>query len=110
MALTEREKEYKKFLRSKIWKDFRLKVIKKRKSTCEACGLRLSPRQCQVHHGDYTRFGGRELQKDVFLLCKHCHRTVHKIYLQNGKKDLMLVTKNVIRYMQRLVLLKALDE
>ncbi|SRR6266498_1659972 len=107
---TQKEKEYKAFLRSKIWREFRTKIIKKRGQTCEACGLPTPLRILHCHHADYSRFGGRELQKDVFLLCKHCHRLVHKIYNQNLKKDLMLVTIRVIEYMQSLVAMKALKK
>lgn len=109
MALTQREKEYRAFLQSKAWKEFRAGVIKKRGRKCEACGLLTSLRFLHLHHKTYERFGGKELQKDVVLLCKSCHRLVHKIDKQNGMKDLALVTDRVIQYMKRLVLLKAID-
>ena len=109
MALTQREKEYRAFLRSKTWKEFRAGIIKKRGKKCEACGLSVSLRILHLPHKTYVRFGGKELPKDVVLLCKSCHRLVHKIDKQNGMKDLALATDRVIEYMKRLVLLKALD-
>jgi len=107
---TQREKEYQAFLRSKPWKEFRAKIIRKRGQKCQACGLKTPLRTLHLHHADYSRFGGRELEKDVYLLCKHCHRLVHKIHNQNAKRDLMLVTKRVIKYMKHLVEMKTLPK
>jgi len=107
--LTDREREYRAFLRSKVWKEFRAKIIKERGKKCEACGLSVTLRVLHLHHKTYVRFGGKERKSDVVLLCKSCHRLVHKIDKQNGMKDLALVTDLVIAYMKKLVLLKALD-
>jgi 5-methylcytosine-specific restriction endonuclease McrA len=93
-----------------VWKEFRAKIIKKRGQKCEACGLKTPLRTLHCHHADYSRFGGKELESDVYLLCKHCHRTVHKVHNQNQKKDLALVTKRVIQYMQKLITLAALKK
>ena len=109
MALTQREKEYRAFLHSKVWKEFRAGIIKKRGKRCEACGLSVSLRVLHLHHKTYVRFGGKEKPSDVVLLCKSCHRLVHKIDKQNKGRDLALATDRVIEYMQKLILLKALD-
>lgn len=106
---TQRELEYRAYLRSKEWKAFRNKIIKKRGKICQACNLPTPLRTLHCHHITYVRFG-RELQKDVVLLCKHCHRTVHKIFRQTGQKDLALVTERVIEYMQKLSALHFLDK
>ena len=105
--LTEREKEYKAFLRSKHWKEFREKLIKKRGKRCQACGI--YKKRIEAHHATYERFGGKERESDIFLLCYSCHKLVGRIYLRNKRQDLMLVTKRVIEYMKKLVLLEALD-
>jgi predicted HNH restriction endonuclease len=105
-VLTERELEYQKYLRSKKWRDFREKLIKKRGRNCAACGI--YKKRIEAHHITYERFT-RERESDIVLLCHSCHKLVTRMYLRNKRQDLPLVTKRVIEHMQSLILLKALD-
>jgi Predicted restriction endonuclease len=104
--LTEREEDYVKYLRSKKWRDFREKLIKKRGRRCAACNIYKKRIEC--HHITYERFKN-ERESDIVLLCHSCHKLVTRMYLRNKRQDLPLVTKRVIEHMQSLILLKALD-
>jgi hypothetical protein len=68
-SLTWRKK-YESHIRSTRWKAMKKAVIKMRGNKCEECGYG-SP-NLELHHLTYERFG-RELWKDVKLVCKQCH-------------------------------------
>jgi 5-methylcytosine-specific restriction endonuclease McrA len=105
-SLTQKEKDYQKYLRSKKWRDFRTKLLKKRGKHCTACNI--YKKRLEFHHITYERFGN-ELESDVVILCHSCHKLVTRMYLRNKRQNLPLVTQRVIQYMQKLVLLEALD-
>ena len=67
--------DYKKYLRSKEWQDVRERLFKARGRACEHCG---SGDDINVHHKHYGSLY-REKLKDLEVLCKPCHRKVHKL-------------------------------
>ena len=70
----DRKKRYIKFLNSNEWKHIRLRLFGERGRKCEMCG---ETQNLHVHHLTYKRFGGKELNEDLQVLCDICHMTVH---------------------------------
>jgi 5-methylcytosine-specific restriction endonuclease McrA len=77
---------YREYLRSDRWQELRRRFfaessrvanMRKRLGTlcCEFCGV--TGRPLDLHHRTYKRLG-REKLTDLVLLCRDCHRTVHK--------------------------------
>lgn len=61
---------YEKFIRSSRWRNICKDIKKQRGNRCEECGYTW---ELSVHHLTYDRFGGRELPRDLQLLCRKCH-------------------------------------
>jgi hypothetical protein len=72
-ALPYRER-YEYYIRSQVWTDFRKRIARERKWTCEECHA--TKTKLNVHHLTYERLG-HELDSDVKLLCIDCHRMKH---------------------------------
>jgi len=51
-------------------------VIARSRGYCEDCNEELSPDSTHVHHRTYERLG-RELPKDLEVLCLRCHERRH---------------------------------
>lgn len=65
---------WKKYLRSKAWRDRRMEAIEKAGFRCHACGRReWDTSKLQVHHLSYDRLG-REEDEDLEVWCERCHR------------------------------------
>lgn len=68
--------KWRRYLRSRAWKEKRLEAIRRANWRCEVCGRRsFDERDYQVHHRTYERFGD-ELPEDLMAMCHRCHRRV----------------------------------
>ena len=67
-----RKAAYKSFMRSPEWDAIRRAALERAHYKCRRCGL--GDRVLQVHHKNYTRFGGNELSIDLEVLCVPCHK------------------------------------
>ena len=87
--------EYKQYLLSKEWKQKRITILKTRNS-CECCK---SQKVLQVHHLHYRNIFCEDLEKDLVVLCKKCHKMVHKWFDNRNDKyrSLEEVTKDIIQ-------------
>lgn len=65
---------YRKYLKSEHWKDFRKEQIKKANHHCQRC--KKYSEHLDVHHLNYKHLG-HERDKDVIVLCHACHQKVH---------------------------------
>jgi len=74
---TKAQIRYQAYLASPHWKNRRNTLLQKRGKVCELCG---STKQIQIHHQTYCRLG-KELDKDLIILCSNCHSKIH----QTGK-------------------------
>lgn len=67
---------YAEYLASDSWKSKRAKLIRERGSSCEWC----KANDCHVlHHKTYARLFN-ELDVDLVLLCKTCHKYTHEVH------------------------------
>jgi len=82
--LGKREEKYTAFINSKEWKAIRIRVINIRGGCCEKCGCK---NDIHIHHLNYKRFGGKEEDTDLQVLCKKCHMEVHGL-AYDGKTQL----------------------
>lgn len=74
--------KYRKFIQSPEWGAIRLDALKRAGYQCEASfGSGRCPMNTtlQVHHLSYSRFGGRELPKDLKVLCEAHHQEAHAL-------------------------------
>lgn len=69
---------YKKYIKSKKWKQKRQDLIDKIGYECEQCGHN---HKLHVHHKTYERLGN-ELLDDLQLLCWRCHMSKHDKYFK----------------------------
>lgn len=64
----------KEYLHSKHWRKTRNRALAKANFMCKQCG---ATQRLQVHHLTYAHLG-QELDSDLIVLCKNCHRNLHK--------------------------------
>jgi hypothetical protein len=64
---------YAKYLQSKHWREFRLKILEFWEFRCAICKNR---NNLEVHHNTYERIG-RERMQDCIAVCRDCHKTIH---------------------------------
>lgn len=69
---------YKAFLRSEWWKNFRLGILAGRKAKCNICKLQSSSND--IHHIFYPRYFCQTRAHHVVILCRDCHEKVHKLF------------------------------
>lgn len=74
MKKSERTLKYEKFMKSAEWKQIKERLFKARGMECEECG---SYHNLQVHHLNYKRFGGKEKNSDLKVLCRKHHAEIH---------------------------------
>jgi len=67
--------QWKKYMKSSAWKNFKRRVYKARGNQCERCKTTQGVKH--VHHLTYERLGAEELT-DVAILCEECHDWVHR--------------------------------
>ena len=76
--------EHGKFRQTKVWKEFRKKIVEERHSTCECCGIK--KKGLQLHHIDVENYTVLD-PTQFFLLCSCCHDTVERFAKRfRGKK------------------------
>lgn len=69
-----RKREYAEFMRSPEWAAKRERALERAGRRCTECG---AEHRLHVHHKSYIRFGGREFDRDLTVLCEECHRAKH---------------------------------
>ena len=74
----KRKEYYNRLLKDKRWKEFRLKVMSERGSSCECCG---GTDILQIHHTFYIsgKMPWEYDINDMRVLCKKCHQRIHNI-------------------------------
>lgn len=87
--------EYNNYLLSKEWRDKRIKILQTR-NCCECCK---SQKILQIHHLHYRNIFCEDLDKDLVVLCKKCHKIVHDWYDNRTDKyrSLEEVTRDIIQ-------------
>lgn len=65
--------DYKDYLKTEHWINFRNKMYDKFEHKCQLCGR---TNELRLHHNTYQN-RGCEKETDVTLLCKHCHSMTH---------------------------------
>lgn len=79
------KKEYRKYLKSKWWKNFKKEYFKRYEKRCAECE---SIKNIHLHHVNYSRLGCEEFT-DVVALCRFCHAIEHgrlESLIRNVKK------------------------
>ena len=71
---SQKSSEYREYLASPQWKEFRDAAIAAARWRCQECGA--GALELHAHHLTYERLG-RERADDVIVLCPPCHRAVH---------------------------------
>ena len=66
--------EYQAYIQSDAWKEKRRKALIRSGGKCCLCGAR---HDLHVHHNTYDRLGD-ELETDLAVLCKECHKAFHR--------------------------------
>lgn len=69
-------KEYEEYMLSERWFAKRREVFRAKGIKCQVCS---TSSYLHIHHGTYERFT-KELIDDLFVLCKPCHKKLHKEY------------------------------
>ena len=72
--INDKKRKYTAFINSKEWYKIRARVINARGKYCEVCG---NKNNIHIHHLNYKRFGGKEKNSDLQVLCKKCHMKIH---------------------------------
>lgn len=67
-------KTHEAFIRSREWKEIKKRLFLSKLKICEKCGSKIN---IEVHHINYDRFGGNELESDLMVLCRSCHKKIH---------------------------------
>lgn len=66
--------DYNNYIKSDKWHWIREEKFKKAGYKCEICG---AVKNLDVHHVTYKRLG-REKMSDLAVLCRKCHKTLHR--------------------------------
>jgi 5-methylcytosine-specific restriction endonuclease McrA len=75
-----RKARHRAYLRSREWRARRKDALAVAGGRCQDCG---ASRDLHVHHLTYKRYG-RELSRDLRVLCSGCHRRRHR---DGGRSD-----------------------
>lgn len=69
---------YEEYLHSAHWAGLRDKhIYKNKRSHCWICGLSKTKYLLRLHHESYRRLGEEKLGRDIFIICKSCHKALH---------------------------------
>jgi 5-methylcytosine-specific restriction endonuclease McrA len=69
-------KKYLNYMKSKKWRNLRIRVAKRDRFICQRCH-RYTPKGFNIHHLSYERLGNERLS-DLILLCPKCHKKTHR--------------------------------
>jgi 5-methylcytosine-specific restriction endonuclease McrA len=72
-ARVERQREYRRYLKSDEWQARRRAAVERARGFCADCGTR---ENLDAHHLTYKR-RGNERPSDLVALCRTCHRERH---------------------------------
>lgn len=72
--LTNRQREYQKFLQSHEWAKIRCDMLIIHNHSCQLCG---GKKNLQVYHLNYSKPWGEEDPEDLILTCAKCHHSEH---------------------------------
>lgn len=89
----EFQKLYTQHLQSEEWGKTKARAYALYGKFCQACGKQ---RGLCVHHADYGKLGKEPLE-DLRILCKRCHKNLHKKFINSKRKDLRVFTDQYIR-------------
>ena len=81
---TERQREYRAYLRSPEWQVRREEALRHAGHRCQLDASHAGP--LHVHHNSYERLG-HELAEDLLVLCEGCHRRHHGHELAARRRD-----------------------
>jgi 5-methylcytosine-specific restriction endonuclease McrA len=73
-ARRERQREYRRYLKTEGWKQRRQVALDRAAGFCEDCGART---KLEVHHRTYERRGA-ERPEDLVAVCGSCHEERHR--------------------------------
>jgi hypothetical protein len=62
------------YYQSKAWHETANRVRKERGKSCQCC----HGKGWEVHHLTYKRCPGKELDRDLLVLCRRCHWCAHR--------------------------------
>jgi 5-methylcytosine-specific restriction endonuclease McrA len=79
----ERKREYALYLESPEWKAKRAEILDALGDKCYECGREGGN---QVHHLRYAKVWGEEEIADFRVLCRECHKAIHRIGRRGGKR------------------------
>jgi hypothetical protein len=95
--MPELSPEYIAYMQSRAWLDRRAAALRDPKAACWCCGVMAGIRPLDLHHLTYERLG-RELPRDLVLVCRPCHDTIHE---RRDKHDSILAATRYVREMQK---------
>lgn len=73
--LTQRQLEYREYLKSNHWKEVREAALERADYKCQLCS---NKEYLNVHHNNYKNLG-HEDPNDLVVLCRNCHRKFHNV-------------------------------
>lgn len=78
MKFGEKRKLYYEHLKSKLWKDLRVRVLERDRFRCLHCRKKVEEHTCHIHHLNYTLVGQVGEINTLITLCPSCHLNLHK--------------------------------
>src|SRR5690349_11758113 len=72
-SLTDRQREYRDYLRTPGWQEKRLAALERAGHRCQTCN---GKQNLDVHHRTYERIFNEE-PGDLTVLCRKCHELFH---------------------------------
>lgn len=77
----KKPRSYGTYIKSKLWTTKKNKYWQKNKKICRACG---SAKFIHLHHAVYSVYDGSEKDRNLFPLCKICHKEFHDRFGARG--------------------------
>lgn len=72
-------KQYKKYIRSKEWKQIAQQVMERDGYRCRCCGRTKDEAKLSVHHSTYEHlFDEQDNLSDLITVCTVCHLSIHR--------------------------------
>ena len=79
------KQQYAEYLRSDHWREVREIKLRSANFICELCDGRVGDGRLDVHHLSYERLG-HEMESDLQVLCRPCHKRVHSAWYKPKNK------------------------